>query len=43
MKRAAIFDLDGLLIDSKAEFQQMTAAVLKSLDDVQAWLAQPAR
>ena len=26
-----------------AEFQQMTAAVLKSLDDVQAWLAQPAR
>lgn len=26
-----------------AEFQQMTAAVLKSLDDVQAWLTQPAR
>lgn len=26
-----------------AEFQQMTAAVLKSLDDVQAWLMQPAR
>ena len=26
-----------------AEFQQMSAAVLKSLDDVQAWLAQPAR
>ena len=26
-----------------AEFQQMTAAMLKSLDDVQAWLTQPAR